>query len=184
MKRQIFLDCDGVLADFDALAQQVFGMHPREYEEQFGGNRFWDELERHGSFYQDLPLMPDALKLFEGVRHLEPVILTGSPAVWADGQKYAWGARYFPETPMIVCKSRDKRLHMKPGDVLIDDFLKYRHLWEEAGGIFIHYQNAEQALRELEAILNADAEAGEASAEASPEASPDVRQPKRMASSI
>lgn len=45
--------------------------------------------------------------------------------------------------------SVDKRLHMKPGDVLVDDYLKYRPRWEEAGGIFIHYTDADSALAEI-----------------------------------
>jgi len=168
VKRQVYLDCDGVLADFDVLAAEILGMHPRQFEDQFGDERFWQALQDHGSFYRDLPLMPDALKLFEGVRHLEPVILTGSPAVWADEQKRVWGARHFPETRMVVCKSRDKRLHMKPGDVLIDDFLKYRRLWEEAGGVFIHYRSAEQALGELRAVLDDSQPDGENTSNSAP----------------
>jgi hypothetical protein len=41
---------------------------------------------------------------------------------------------------------------MRPGDILIDDFDKYRDLWIKAGGIFIHHTSAVasiHALREL-----------------------------------
>jgi uncharacterized protein YfaT (DUF1175 family) len=38
---------------------------------------------------------------------------------------------------------------MKPGDILIDDFDKYRHLWIEAGGIFIHHTSAAASIRAL-----------------------------------
>lgn len=38
---------------------------------------------------------------------------------------------------------------MKPGDVLVDDNLKYRELWETAGGVFIHHTSAEQTIAEL-----------------------------------
>ena len=44
------------------------------------------------------------------------------------------------------------------GDVLIDDRAKYRHLWEEAGGIFIHHTSASssiEALRQLEILPSA-----------------------------
>ena len=30
---------------------------------------------------------------------------------------------------------------MKRGDILVDDYLKYRKLWIDAGGIFVHYDN-------------------------------------------
>ena len=46
-----------------------------------------------------------------------------------------------------------KRRYCEPGDVLVDDSLKYRHLWEEAGGLFIHHRNAQQTLKELERLL-------------------------------
>ena len=32
----IFLDCDGVLADFDGGARKVFGMHPAKFECRLG----------------------------------------------------------------------------------------------------------------------------------------------------
>jgi hypothetical protein len=31
-KRRLFLDCDGVLADFDASFEERFGMKPRAFE--------------------------------------------------------------------------------------------------------------------------------------------------------
>lgn len=33
---QVYLDCDGVLADFDRAAIQLLGMPPREYEKRHG----------------------------------------------------------------------------------------------------------------------------------------------------
>jgi hypothetical protein len=50
---------------------------------------------------------------------------------------------------MITCMARDKRDHAKEGDVLVDDQVRHRHLWEGAGGIFIHHRSADQSLREL-----------------------------------
>jgi hypothetical protein len=47
----------------------------------------------------------------------------------------------------------DKRKHAKEGDVLVDDTLKHRHLWEEAGGIFVHHRGVEESLGELAAIF-------------------------------
>jgi hypothetical protein len=45
--------------------------------------------------------------------------------------------------------ARDKRLHMKPGDVLVDDNPKFCELWEEAGGVFVHHTSAECTLAAL-----------------------------------
>jgi hypothetical protein len=100
-----------------------------------------------------LPLLPDARKLFEVVKHLNPVILTGCPlGGWAEGQKHRWAATHFPGTRMIVCMAREKSMHMKPGDVLVDDYVKYKDLWEDAGGIFIHHTSADKTIAELRRI--------------------------------
>ena len=64
---KIFLDCDGVLADFDSHALAYFGMPPREYEASMGSSRFWAELEAKGDFYRKLPVMPDAAAQTGGV---------------------------------------------------------------------------------------------------------------------
>lgn len=150
---QLFLDCDGVLADFDTAAEQVFGMPSRQAEQRLGPKQFWRKLRNHDDFYASLPLLPDARKLFEAVKHLNPIILTGCPlGGWAEGQKHRWAASHFPATRMITCMAREKRLHMKPGDVLVDDFLKYKALWEDAGGIFIHHTSADKTIVEFHRI--------------------------------
>ena len=148
---QLYLDCDGVLADFDRGARELLGMSPREYERRHGIGRFWRALATApGGFYAHLGLMPDAMDLFEGVRHLDPVILTGLPrGGWAAAQKERWAAQHFPSVRIICCMAVNKRDHCVEGDVLVDDTLKYRHLWEGAGGVFIHHRNAAETLAEL-----------------------------------
>lgn len=149
----LFLDCDGVLADFDAGAKDLLGMTPREFEQRFGKGEFWRRLARHGNFYGDLPEMSDAQQLFRAVKHLNPTILTGLPlGKWAAPQKERWAAGHFPGVPIITTMARQKHLHMEPGDVLVDDRENHRHLWENAGGIFIHHKNAADSIRQLAKI--------------------------------
>lgn len=147
---QVFLDCDGVLADFDIYAESYFGMPPRRYEAQVGSSRFWLELEQRGDFYRNLPLMHDAMDLYRGVEHLTPVILTGCPrGNWAERQKVEWAAEHFPGVKIITCRSSDKRAHAKPGDVLIDDWHQHRHRWIEMGGVWISHTCAKTSLAAL-----------------------------------
>jgi hypothetical protein len=41
---------------------------------------------------------------------------------------------------------------MKPGDVLIDDYIAYQDLWEDAGGVFILHTSARDSLDRLAAM--------------------------------
>ena len=149
----LFLDCDGVLADFDAGAIELLGMTPMEFEQRFGRGEFWKRLAGHGNFYGALPEMPDAQQLFLAVKHLNPTILTGLPlGKWAAPQKERWAAKHFPGVPIITTMARQKHLHMEPGDVLVDDRENHRHLWENAGGIFIHHKDAADSIRQLAKI--------------------------------
>lgn len=92
------------------------------------------------------------MQLFDAVKHLDPVILTGLPrGNWAADQKVRWAALHFPGTRIITTMARDKRDHAKAGDVLVDDQETHRHLWEESGGVFIHHRSAQRSLAELRA---------------------------------
>ncbi len=150
MSRQLYLDCDGVLADFDTGATAILGMPPRAFEKRHGLGRFWQKLATAPDFYFGLPLLPDAMRLFDAVKHLNPIILTGLPrGNWAADQKVRWAAQHFPGTRIITTMARDKRDHAKEGDVLVDDLLKHRERWEEVGGIFVHHRSADETLDEL-----------------------------------
>lgn len=147
---RLFLDCDGVLADFDAGARKVLGMGIREFDERHGKREFWRRLARAEDFYATLPEMPDARELFDAVKHLRPTILTGLPlGNWAAPQKVRWAAEHFPGVPIITCMARDKYRHMNPGDVLVDDREDHRGKWEDAGGVFVHHRSARESLAEL-----------------------------------
>jgi len=151
---RLFLDADGVLADFDLGARRLLGASPKEYIATYGRGAFWKRLARAKNFYGALPEMPDARRLFDAVKHLEPAILTGLPlGRWAAPQKVEWAAEHFPGVPIITCMARDKHKHMHQGDVLVDDREKHRAAYEEAGAVFIHHRNAEYSLRQLAKIF-------------------------------
>jgi len=151
---RLFLDADGVLADFDHGARRLLGMTPRDYIAKHGRGAFWKKLASAKNFYSSLPQMPDAQRLFNAVKHLKPTILTGLPlGKWAAPQKVEWAAEHFPGVPIITCMAADKHLHMHPGDVLVDDREKHRAAYEKAGVVFVHHRNAEDSLRQLAKIF-------------------------------
>ena len=151
---ELFLDCDGVLADFDAGAIVLLGMIAQQYQDTHGKGDFWRRLASAPDFYGSLPLMADARLLFDAVAHLEPTILTGLPiGNWAAPQKVAWAEQHFPGTPIITTMARDKFRHMTGADVLVDDRTDHRAAWEDAGGTFIHHRDARSSLMQLAAIF-------------------------------
>jgi len=162
-ERRLFLDADGVLADFDLAARELLGASPKQYIAEHGRGEFWKRLAKAPNFYGTLPEMPDARRLFDAVRHLGPTILTGLPlGSWAAPQKVEWAAEHFPGVPIITCLAADKHKHMHPGDVLVDDREKHRDAYEAAGVIFVHHKNAEDSLRQLAKLfpsVNASADA-------------------------
>ena len=157
---RLFLDCDGVLADFDGGAALVLGMHPQRYRARYGNGAFWRALQQEHGLYATLRPMPNARRLYEALRHHRPVILTGVPdsfARRAAEDKRDWCAAHFPGTPVVCCRSEDKRDFISgPGDVLVDDRERYADLWRAAGGVFVLHRDdawrdtvrrAEEALR-------------------------------------
>jgi hypothetical protein len=68
--------------------------------------------------------------------------------------------------PMICCKSSEKCLHGKPGDILIDDWTKHRQKWLDMGGIFILHTSAKSSLQALQTLYGGDEDALSASDEA------------------
>lgn len=159
MTFRVFLDCDGVLADFDKKAIEILGVRPRDYENTAGAEALWAAIDSYDGFFYSLEPMPDAFELYAGVEALgfEPIILTGTPKWSGQGidpsvQKRLWVNKWFGHNRVITCKSRDKCLHMeKLGDVLIDDWHKYVKNWEDKGGIFILHESAKKSLRALAA---------------------------------
>ena len=154
MSPRLFLDADGVLADFNRGARALLGMAPKAYIARHGRGLFWKRLANAPNFYGSLPKMPDADLLFATVKHLKPTILTGLPiGGWAAPQKVAWAAEHFPGVPIVTCLARDKHKHMQPGDVLVDDRENHRAAYEAHGVVFVHHKNAGDSLRQLAEIF-------------------------------
>lgn len=152
---QLFIDLDGVLADFDGHYEAVTGIRPDRHSPEPAD--FWRPIEANGTFFRDLPLLPDALDMWRAatVLHPNPIILTGLPRIdGIDRQKREWVAEHIsPTATVICCRSADKRNHGRPGDILVDDWHKYRSLWEEMGGIFVLHSSAQESIYQVTMAL-------------------------------
>lgn len=153
---KLFLDLDGVLADFDKGVRAVLGKNPAELNEKV----MWAALARTRGFYANLDWMPDGRELWEATRKVSPVIVSGVPwGNWAHAQKMAWCVKHLgADVPVVLCRSREKGKavldYLEPGDVavLIDDRLQARENWLHIGGIYILHTSTKNSLAELKAL--------------------------------
>lgn len=156
MNVTLFLDLDGVLADFDKKVFEITGKRPDQLDQRF----MWPRIATYQNFYGSLDWMPDGQELWNATKHLNPIILTGLPrGKWAEPQKRAWCAHYLgPDVPVITCLSKEKALKAKPFIIpntkalLIDDREKLQEPWEESGGIFLHHLRTQTTLEKLRAM--------------------------------
>lgn len=151
---QLFVDMDGVLADFNEGHERAFGIRPCKIAD----NVNWKTIRSYEGFYAGLPLMEDVRALWRVVGKYNPIVLTGVPAYEvpeAEENKRAWFDTHrdiFGDVKVICCPARLKSRHCVPGDVIIDDWEKYRQKWEDAGGIWITHLNAQNTIVRLGAL--------------------------------
>lgn len=153
---RLFLDLDGVLADFDRRIEEITGAAPQDLE--IGA--MWSAAASTEGFFDSLPWMPDGRLLWEATRHLTPTILTGLPrGRWAAPQKRRWCARELgPEVPVVTCMTWEKPQRAQdmllPGQraLLVDDRARTQAPWEEAGGVFVLHQDAASSIEALRAL--------------------------------
>lgn len=143
MRPRIYLDLDGVMADFDAHFPAVFGLDHRALAD----DAMWEIINAHPSYFRDMPPCGGAIDFFREIEHLDPIILTACPKsnyVNAATQKREWVREHLSRDIMVlpVMGGRHKPLFMHaPGDILIDDYERNIELWRAAGGVGIRHVN-------------------------------------------
>jgi hypothetical protein len=150
---RLYCDMDGVLADFHSHYVTCFGA-PRE---RHSG---WDEIRnQQPTFYRDMPAMPDMPLLWDAIAPLLPIILTGTPPSVnaAANDKVVWKNAHpllGERVPIICCRTRDKALYCRPGDLIIDDNEEREDIerWEKAGGIWVLHKSAASTIMKLRAL--------------------------------
>jgi hypothetical protein len=153
----IYVDLDGVLADYDTRANEVLGTDNHyKYEFVWGAADYWKQLHVKGNFFSSLGLMPGAKLLWNAVRPLGPKVLTALPSTGAeevDRQKRKWVSGMIdPNAEVITCKTVEKPNYCQPGDILIDDRAINRDAWIAKGGTYIIHTDAERTIGTLKAL--------------------------------
>jgi 5'(3')-deoxyribonucleotidase len=143
--KTLYLDMDGVVADFNGYAEKLLGY--RAYEERWEEHE-WQLISQNSRIYRDLNKTVEADFLVKYCMDLvveknwELKFLTAVPRnndlAWAFTDKITWGRKHFPYIPVMFGPySKDKWQHCTPGDILIDDRTSNIEEWTAAGGIGI-----------------------------------------------
>ena len=159
----IYLDMDGVVANFNKRFEDLSGMLPQSYVDKYGLNAFWDLIdEKHKvAFWRGIEIMPGAEKLVNYVSKYPYQMLT-APSVKKQSiiGKGLWvkdkvGTLY-PSKPKVFYRKAKEKHMVKPeltkNDILIDDRADTIGRWDGAGGTAILYQSADQVINDLKKL--------------------------------
>lgn len=173
-KPTLYLDMDGVLADFNTAAEQYLRASSSEHEKAAATGRWpdhqWRKIAGIPNFYRNLPKMPLADELVElALRFRDNLdydvkILTAIPhnndMFDCFHDKIDWMNEHYGQHGFRVHfgpYSQDKQRHCTSSeDILVDDRTSNCEQWRQAGGLAIQVrENAyRQALIDLEKIFH------------------------------
>lgn len=148
----IYLDMDGVIADFEKRYKELYHMEPREAEKKTQFNGFFDSFIESGQF-ATLDKMPGTDKGLEFLRKCSaPTQILSSTANEdrydaISKQKMIWLQTHgITFNPLFVPGKRFKYKYATPNSIIIDDTLSVITDWKKAGGIAIWHQDWETTL--------------------------------------
>ena len=142
---KIYLDLDGVIADFNKKYKEMFGIEPSVAEKDKKFEPYFNEFIDKQAF-ANLELMPDALNLINYLRKTGiPIEILSSTAserrdTLIRPQKMKWLKDHHIEFPVILVPgARLKQKYARENAILIDDTSKNIDEWRREGGIGILY---------------------------------------------
>ena len=159
----IYLDMDGVVANFDKRFEDLSGMTPSQFISKYDKNAFWNLIdEKHKiAFWRGIEVMPGADRLVNFVAQYPYEMLTAPSAkkqsvigksLWI---KDKVGTLYSSQPKVTYKRAKEKHL-VKPNltkfDILIDDKPSTIDNWNNAGGTGIFYQSASQVINDLKKL--------------------------------
>ena len=144
---RVFLDMDGVLADFFSEALRlseapISNWRDMEFRDV---QKALERVKQTPGFFENLHAYPTANTLALSVQNIAGgfSILSSPLAGYADGEcereKVAWIAKHLHIEPEEIIITHDKPKYAA-GNVLIDDYGVNVRNWEAAGGYGIKYQ--------------------------------------------
>jgi 5'(3')-deoxyribonucleotidase len=150
----VFIDMDGVLANFD-------GAIIKKFESKKLWDNRWDEVDPE--LFLNLEKMPDADQLVEYIRGMFDIhLLTAIPKKGrfekSRVQKYQWAFNHYKIYPSKIhaCYREEKQYfaveeNLSP-NLLIDDHEGNVIEWRAKGGIAIHHTSTKNSIKELQQL--------------------------------
>jgi len=160
MINKIFVDMDGVLADFNSRFVELFGHPPSESRNKFG--QHWRTLvdDKH---FENFDLHEGATELVEflnSVKHRADIAILSSSGGFKDhasvqSQKIKWLCKNNIVFPAIIVPGRwYKKGFASITSFLIDDTKDVCEDFEFAGGLVSLHTNAKETIDKLKVWLN------------------------------
>ncbi len=153
----LYLDLDGVLADFEKQARRVLHVNPH-VEDKASVNELFKKLDQYqlagGKYFENMDPMPDAMQLWNHIKQYNPVICSSIGRIaHAEPEKRAWIRNHLGDaaeaSALFVPAARDKCKYAGPNHILIDDKMKAIAPWKQAGGIGILHISAASTIEKL-----------------------------------
>jgi hypothetical protein len=157
VRKKIFLDLDGVFANFDGKVTELTGNKYRERD----SNDIWNVLDKIPNLFSQLELIPGSLKIITMLQHHNLEFLTALPMPTgelktADADKREWIAknisRTIPVNTIVGGKNKWKFLIENPSAVLIDDYARNIQLWNASSGVGVLHTDVESTLAKLDKL--------------------------------
>ena len=161
-RTRIYVDMDGVIADFMTAAKKATGMTFTQSD----SDKHWDVIKKTPKFWSDMPWMPGGKQLWGFIKSHNPSILSASVKNNMDPNckpgKLRWisGNLKLNNSARINLVNRvQKQDYTMIGNsgkreqaVLIDDYPKNIKEWTAKGGIGILHTSASNTIRQLKKI--------------------------------
>ena len=158
-KAEIYVDMDGVLADFFGVWTKMVGV--KNWKEVKDVDSALDMIRNQKDFWINLPLTSNATKLLNSIKKVKGnYTILSSPLPDdpnSEPQKREWVKKMLSSfSPKRVIITHNKSAYAKQPDgtpnILIDDYGDNIRKWESAGGIGIQHsdKNADATVSKLE----------------------------------
>lgn len=159
---QLFLDSDGVIADFNGRVKSFLGEDFSTDHPKYKG-KIWAGIQHYNDnvepFFESLEKMIDADELMDFARSNfgNVFILTAcgfTPKDAADQKRRWFERRYGKELIVkVVSKSPDKAQFATSNSILVDDRAKSIDPWVAAGGIGVLHTDAGSTIARLKELI-------------------------------